>query len=301
MGALGWNILETGGGLAQVMANVAAAAPRGAGSEGVLLSPTSGGALATSLLLSAWVLVGFGTLGLPQSAVRCMSYRRSSDLHQAMIVSTVVCGALMIGMTVMGVFARGMLDVPLSEMGGTTDAVMPYLIANYMDPVTAGVTLIGPLAATMSTVSSLLLAAASAIMKDLVLFHRPEAGRNEARLRMTTRLMTGALGLLALILALEPLDVIAWINLFAFGGLELAFLMPLIGGLFWRGATAGGALVSVAGSIAFYLAVTIFKIPMGGAHAIAPCMVVAAVLFVAGSRLTPASPVKAIDLFFPRR
>lgn len=58
MGALGWNILETGGGLAQVMANVAAAAPRGAGSEGVLLSPTSGGALATSLLLSAWVLVG---------------------------------------------------------------------------------------------------------------------------------------------------------------------------------------------------------------------------------------------------
>ena len=213
----------------------------------MLLSPTSGGALATSLLLSAWVLVGFGTLGLPQSAVRCMSYRRSSDLHQAMIVSTVVCGALMIGMTVMGVFARGMLDVPLSEMGGTTDAVMPYLIANYMDPVTAGVTLIGPLAATMSTVSSLLLAAASAIMKDLVLFHRPEAGRNEARLRMTTRLMTGALGLLALILALEPLDVIAWINLFAFGGLELAFLMPLIGGLFWRGATAGGALVSVAG------------------------------------------------------
>ena len=255
----------------------------------------------TDTACAVLMLVGMGALGLPQSAVRCMSYRRSSDLHQAMIVSTVVCGALMIGMTVMGVFARGMLDVPLSEMGGTTDAVMPYLIANYMDPVTAGVTLIGPLAATMSTVSSLLLAAASAIMKDLVLFHRPEAGRNEARLRMTTRLMTGALGLLALILALEPLDVIAWINLFAFGGLELAFLMPLIGGLFWRGATAGGALVSVAGSIAFYLAVTIFKIPMGGAHAIAPCMVVAAVLFVAGSRLTPASPVKAIDLFFPRR
>ena len=141
MGALGWNILETGGGLAQVMAT-SPQLPAGR-AVGVLLSPTSGGALATSLLLSAWVLVGFGTLGSPQSAVRWMSYRRSSDLHQAMIVSTVVCGALMIGMTVMGVFARGMLDVPLSEMGGTTDAVMLYLIANYMDPVTAGVTLIG--------------------------------------------------------------------------------------------------------------------------------------------------------------
>lgn len=300
MGALGWNILETGGGLEAVMAKVAAAAPRGPGSEGVLLTPASGGALATSLLLSAWVLVGFGTLGLPQSAVRCMSYRRSSDLHQAMIVSTVVCGALMIGMTVLGVFARGILEAPLSEMGGTTDAVMPYLIANYMDPVTAGVTLIGPLAATMSTVSSLLLAAASAIMKDLVLFHWPEAGRSEGRLRLTTRLLTGALGLLALVLALEPLDVIAWINLFAFGGLELAFLLPLIGGLFWRGATAGGALACVVGGIGFYLAVMVLKIPMGGAHAIVPSMAVAVVLFAAGSKLTPASPDGAIDLFFPR-
>ncbi len=86
MGALGMEILEEGGGLASVMANVAAVAPRGSGSEGTLLMPTSGGALGIPLLLSAWVLVGFGTLGLPQSAVRCMSYRRSGDLHQAMIL-----------------------------------------------------------------------------------------------------------------------------------------------------------------------------------------------------------------------
>ena len=123
MGALGWNILETGGGLEAVMAKVAAAAPRGPGSEGVLLTPASGGALATSLLLSAWVLVGFGTLGLPQSAVRCMSYRRSSDLHQAMIVSTVVCGALMIGMTVLGVFARGGAALRNGRHDGCRDAV----------------------------------------------------------------------------------------------------------------------------------------------------------------------------------
>lgn len=300
MGALGMEILEEGGGLASVMANVAAVAPRGPGSEGTLLTPTSGGALGIPLLLSAWVLVGFGTLGLPQSAVRCMSYRRSGDLHQAMIVSTIVCGALMIGMTTLGVFARGMLNVPLAEMGGTTDAVIPYLIAHYMDPVTAGVTLIGPLAATMSTVSSLLLAAASAIVKDLILFHYPQAGTNEAKLRIKTRLLTGSLGVLALILALKPLDVIAWINMFAFGGLELAFLLPLIGGLFWRGATAGGALASVLGSIAVYLTVSILKIPVGGYHAIVPGMITAMVLFVAVSKLTPKAPAEALSLFFPK-
>jgi len=44
----------------------------------------------------------------------------------------------------------------------------------------------------------------------------------------------------------------------------------------------------------------ILKIPMGGAHAIVPSMAAAVVLFAAGSKLTPASPDKAIDLFFPR-
>lgn len=301
MGALASSLLGAGGGLDAVMAQVAAAAPRGPGSEGTLLTPTSGGALGIPLLLSAWILVGFGTLGLPQSAVRCMSYRTSSDMHLAMIVSTAVCGALMIGMTTLGVFARGVLTLPLSDIGGSTDAVMPYLIANYMDPITAGVTLIGPLAATMSTVSSLLLAASSAIVKDLILRRFPEAAQDEARLRRRTKLLTALLGAAALALAVRPLDVIAWINMFAFGGLELAFLLPLIGGLFWRGATAGGALASVAGGIAVYLAVSIFKIPAGGFHAIVPGMTAALLLFWGVSAVTPPSPEHALDLFFPRR
>lgn len=300
MGALGWAILSAGGGIEPVMANVAAAAPKGPGSEGTLLTPTSSGALGIPLLLSAWILVGFGTLGLPQSAVRCMSYQRSSDLHLAMIVSTVVCGALMIGMTTLGVFARGVLTIPLSEIGPTTDSVIPYLISHYMDPVTAGVTLIGPLAATMSTVSSLLLAAASAIVKDLILRRAPALGENDAKLRRLTRTLTGGLGLLALLLAVTPLDVVAWINMFAFGGLELAFLLPLIGGLFWRRANAVGALSSVLGGIAVYLAVSILKIPVGGFHAIVPGMGAALLLFFAVSAVTPESPRDALDRFFPR-
>lgn len=137
-------------------------------------------------------------------------------------------------------------------------------------------------------------------MKDLILFHYPQAGTNEAKLRIKTRLLTGSLGVLALILALKPLDVIAWINMFAFGGLELAFLLPLIGGLFWRGATAGGALASVLGSIAVYLTVSILKIPVGGYHAIVPGMITAMVLFVAVSKLTPKAPAEALSLFFPK-
>ena len=66
-----------------------------------------------------------------------------------------------------------------------TDRMIPRLIAEHMSPVAAGITLIGPLAATMSTVSSLLIAASSAVVKDLLLNARPEwaAPGNERRLR----------------------------------------------------------------------------------------------------------------------
>ena len=112
--------------------------------------------------------------------------------------------------------------------------------------------------------------------------------------------MTGALGVLALLLAVNPLDVVAWINMFAFGGLELAILLPLMGGLFWRRATAEGALASVAGGTAVYLSVSILKIPVGGFHAIVPGMAVALLLFILVSLLTKPSPEKNLDLFFPK-
>lgn len=294
---LGGYVLDMGGGLTAIMTKLATMAPRPGTEPGVLLDPFAGGTLSFPLLLSAWVLVGFGTLGLPQSAVRALSYRTSADLHQAMWISTVVCGALMIGMTLLGVLIRGVMDVPVAQLG-STDAMMPTFIAQHMPPWIAGVMLIGPLAATMSTVSSLLLAASSAIIKDLLLVWRPEWETQSARgLTYFTKGFTTLLGVVALLLALFPLDVIAWINLFAFGGLELAFLLPLIGGLFWSRATAWGALTSVLGSLVVYLSISVFKIPVGGFHAIVPAMLVAFALYVGVSLL---GRPEAAPAFFAR-
>ena len=58
----------------------------------------------------------------------------------------------MIGMTMLGVLARAVItELPK----GGTDAIIPTLIATKMHPLVAGLTILGPLAATMSTVSSL--------------------------------------------------------------------------------------------------------------------------------------------------
>ena len=289
------SILTEGGGLSAVMARLAEM-PGVGGEVGALLSPTSAGALPLTLLFSAWILVGFGTMALPQSAVRCMAYRSTKDLHLAMLIGTIVCGALMIGMTLLGVLARGVITNS-AEFGGNTDALIPYLIANHMSPVMAGLTLIGPLAATMSTVSSLLIAASSAVIKDILVHEHPALQNDTHRLHRYSHSMTVILGVLALVFAIAPMDIIVWINMFAFGGLEIAFLWPLVLGLFWARATAQGAMSSILLGLVVYVTLGVFKIDLMGWHAIVPAILVSLVVFVGVSLMT--KPVHKDPVFFP--
>lgn len=293
---LAGDIVSEAGGFAEAMRAAAAASP----DAEAYLSFDAGGALPLSLLLSAWILVGFGTAGLPQSAVRCMSYRSTEDLHRAMWVSTVVCGALMIGMTLIGVLARGVFAVSPESLG-TTDRMIPRLIAEHMSPVAAGITLIGPLAATMSTVSSLLIAASSAVVKDLLLNARPEwaAPGNERRLRFAAKGTTLVLGLAATLFAIDPPDLIAWINLAAFAGLELTFLLPLAAGLFWRRANSAGALAGAILGVGFYGVLLVWKPDLAGWHPIVPAFAVSILAFVAGSFLGRPEAPERLRYFFP--
>lgn len=277
MGVLAAGIVGEAGGLNSLMQKIAADA--GAQQAEAFLDPTSCGALPWTLLFSSWILVGFATVALPQSAVRCMAYKSTQDLHLAMVVSTIVCGALMIGMTLLGFFARAL--VPESEaFGGNTDAMIPYLIVHHMNPWVAGITLVAPVAATMSTVSSLLIAASSAIIKDLILRRYTMLPDRATHVARYAKFCTCLIGMLALILAIYPFEIIVWINMFAFGGLEIAFLCPLVGGLFWSRATLKGAWTSVLVGLAIYGWACLFKPDLGGWHAVSPALAVSIISFV---------------------
>lgn len=277
MGVLAAGIVGEAGGLNSLMQKIAADA--GAQQAEAFLDPTSCGALPWTLLFSSWILVGFATVALPQSAVRCMAYKSTQDLHLAMVVSTIVCGALMIGMTLLGFLARAL--VPESEaFGGNTDAMIPYLIAHHMNPWVAGITLVAPVAATMSTVSSLLIAASSAIIKDLILRRYTMLPDRATHVARYAKFCTCLIGMLALILAIYPFEIIVWINMFAFGGLEIAFLCPLVGGLFWSRATLKGAWTSVLVGLAIYGWACLFKPDLGGWHAVSPALAVSIISFV---------------------
>ena len=85
--------------------------------------------------------------------------------------------------------------------------------------------------------------------------------------------------------------------MFAFGGLEIAFLCPLVGGLFWSRATAKGAWVSVLGGLAVYAWACLAKPDLGGWHAVSPALVVSIISFV----LVSLAETKSINQdFFPQ-
>lgn len=60
-------------------------------------------------------------------------------------------------------------------------------------------------------------------------------------------------GILVFVLALRPVDLIVWINLFALAGQEIIFLCPLVLGLYWKGANKLGAICSIVAGATCYL------------------------------------------------
>lgn len=125
-----------------------------------------------------------------------------------------------------------------------------------LSPFWAGVFIAGPLAAIMSTVDSMLLLASAAIIKDLYIHYglKGDASRmTPARLQTMSLVCTAVIGLIVFAAAIEPPDLLVWINLFAFGGLEAVFLWPIILGLYWKEANVSGAVASIVAGVACFL------------------------------------------------
>ncbi|MDD4732058.1 MAG: sodium/pantothenate symporter [Desulfovibrio sp.] len=270
-------VVEAGGGMAKCVATLKEIDPG-------LITPTGpDNAVPRPFILSFWVLVGLGILGLPQTTQRCMAYRDSRAMHDAMIMGTLIIGFLILCAHLAGTLGRAV--IPDLEVG---DLAMPTLILELLSPFWAGVFIAGPLAAIMSTVDSMLLLASAAIVKDLYVHYvlKDDASRvPTASLRKMSLFATGVIGLLVFVAAIEPPDLLVWINLFAFGGLEAVFLWPIILGLYWERANATGAVCSILTGASTFFALSILKPDMGGIHAIVPTTAAALLAFAAGTLL----------------
>ncbi|WP_087026778.1 sodium/pantothenate symporter [Thaumasiovibrio subtropicus] len=233
-------------------------------------------------ILSFWVLVCFGVVGLPHAAFRCMTYRDSRAFHRGMVISTIVMAVLMLGMHLSGALGRAIIpDI------ATPDQIMPTLMITVLPPVIAGIFLAGPMAAIMSTIDSQLIQASATMIKDLYInYINPQAVNDERKLSRLSRWTTAIFACIVFVAATNPPQMIIWLNLLAIGALQTVFLWPLVLGLYWKQANAAGALCSMTVGLSSYILCSVLKPDFGGVHIVVPTLALGLVSFVVVSLMT---------------
>lgn len=284
-GVLFYVVLQKGNGMENIMLTIAKTNPE-------MLTPSSNGNIAKPFILSFWVLVGIGLLGYPSTAVRCMGFKDSRSLHRAMIIGTSVVGLLMLGMHLVGVM--GVAIEPNVEVG---DKIIPILALKNLHPILAGIFIGGPLAAIMSTVDSLLIMTSATIVKDLYL-HYVNKNASVEKIKKLSFMTSLGFGMIVFLLSLNPPNLLVWINLFAFAGLEATFFCPIVFGLFWKKANSTGAIASMIFGFITFIYLTVCKITILGMHNIVPVLAVSIVVFIIGSHLGDPTDDETLDTFF---
>ncbi|EQB36660.1 MULTISPECIES: sodium/pantothenate symporter [Virgibacillus] len=269
-------VVVSGGGISALFADLASENPN-------LITPYGQDGQLTALYISSyWILVGVGVVALPQVAVRAMSYRNAKSMHRAILIGTVVVGVIMLNMHLIGVFAR-----PIMPGIEVADQVIPMIALEVLPPWIAGIVLAAPLAAMMSTVDSLLLLVSSSVVKDVYMnYIKPTA--SDKQMKNISMGFTGLLGIVAFLLAIQPPELLIFLNLFAFGGLEAAFIWPLVMGLYWKYANKQGAIASMIVGIGTYIVIHFYNQAYGdllGVHTVTLPVILSFIAFIVFSLL----------------
>jgi SSS family solute:Na+ symporter len=183
-----------------------------------------------------------------------------------------VVGAI-IGMTAAVLYPN--LDVPDTAFATLADGVLPIGLK--------GLVLAAALAAVMSTASACLLASSTILANDV--YGRAIRGQDTVQSVRKNRMWTLGCGIVMLLLAAVVQDVVAALTI-AYNLLVGGLLVPVLGALFWRRATAAGAIAGMAAGSAV---VVIFMLTSGllANEPIYYGLAASAAAFVVVSLLTP--------------
>jgi sodium/proline symporter len=152
------------------------------------------------------------------------------------------------------------------------------------------------LAAVMSTTDRLMLTVGTMFSWDIWKnIFRPQASDREVLL--ISRITVFLAAAVTLVLAINPPEMLAWLMWSGIGIMLSTFAVPLLAGLYWRGATREGALASMAtglisGAVLGYWYYVVDKLPV---HFSLYAVVISAVAMVAVSLVTQKTDAKVLN------
>lgn len=199
--------------------------------------------------------IGLGYPGQPHVLTRYMAAANDEKIRQSQVIAMVWGVLVFYGAGMLGLAGRILMPA-LAQEGSDPEQLFPLLSRQMLHPLLAGVMLAAILSAIMSTVSSQLLVAASAISRDL--FEKVFGFARTARASVWAgRIAVLVLGVSAVLVALQEVRVVFWFVLFAWSGLGAAFGPVLLLELTTSCLTRRGA---VAGMLTGFLVTVIWKL-----------------------------------------
>lgn len=216
------------GGLGNVIPSLSAIDPQ-------LVSPVGPpGALA---LFSLVVLTSLGPWGLPQMVQKFYSIKSEKVIKTATWATTAFALIIVFGAYFTGSLSR-LFFSNLDQFDGNVDRIMPAIISATVPEGMAVLILLLVLAASMSTLASLVLVSSSSIAVDLLQSVKPHIDQRVSVLVM--RVLCLLFIAFSLYLALTP-NVILNLMAFSWGTVAGAFIGPYLFGLFYKKTTTTGA------------------------------------------------------------
>ncbi len=225
-------VLAVNGGLASAVSQLASLPTP----EGV-----RAGAYASALgtdplsLLFVVVLTSMGTWGLPQMVGKFYSIRSESDIKKGTVISTLFALIVAGGCYFLGGFGR-LYNVDVASVG--FDRIIPTMLMSLNKPVIISLVIVLVLAASMSTLSSLVLTSSSTLVLDLFAplkkKHPFSAKGKVVVMRLFIVFFIIVSAVLAVLKEAFGFTFIAQMMGVSWGALAGAFLAPFLYGLYWK-------------------------------------------------------------------
>jgi len=183
--------------------------------------------------------IGLGYPGMPHVITRYMATRSDHEIQRLQVIAMLWGVVVFYGAGLVGLAGR--VTLPGLEDG---EQALMALALELVHPVVAGLLLAAVISAILSTVSSQLLVAASAVSYDVV---EETLGRvrDDHRSLVLGRWTVAVVGLIGIGVALTEVRLVFWFVLFAWSGLGAAFAPLVLLALRRRGVNRHGALAGM--------------------------------------------------------
>ena len=191
------------------------------------------------------ILTSLGTWGLPQMVQKFYAIKSESDIKKGTIISTFFAIIVAGGCYFLGGFGRLFSDKIDIEANGF-DSIVPTMLGD-LKPVLIALVVILVLSASMSTLSSLVLASSSTLTIDLIktsIAKKMDEKKQVLTMRILVLFFIAVSAVIALFQYNTKSNFIAQLMGISWGALAGAFLAPFLFALYWKKTTKAACWVS---------------------------------------------------------